>query len=280
MPAAVGLDRRVVPLEDGFQDVIGKAARGLGLADEALARDAGVSLEEVRRSMRGEFDEGVIRRLAPVLHLGGDALVALGKGDYRPRDPGPIPGFLALHTRWTDMIVNAYLAWDLRSREAAAFDTGGDCDEMLGAIRDRGLRLRAIFLTHTHGDHIAALARLKEETGARSYVGDREPIPGAEPFAAGAEFCLGSLSIRTLLTSGHSPGGITYLVSGGSRLLAIVGDSLFAGSMGGGNVSYAEALRNNREKVLALPAETVICPGHGPLTSVAEEREHNPFFAS
>ncbi|QSR84652.1 MBL fold metallo-hydrolase [Methylacidimicrobium sp. B4] len=270
----------MVPLEDGVEDVIGKAARGLGLADEPLARAAGVSLEEVRRVKRGELDERLIRRLASVLHLRGDALVALGKGDYRPRDPGPIPGFLAFHTAWSGMTVNAYLVWDLRTREAAAFDTGGDCDEMLGAIRDRGLQLRAIFLTHTHGDHIAALDRLKGETGARAYVGDQEPLPGAEPFAAGAEFSIGSLPIRTLLTNGHSPGGITYLVSGGPRLLAIVGDSLFAGSMGGGNVSYADALRNNREKVLALPADTVICPGHGPLTSVAEEREHNPFFTS
>ncbi|MDD4932907.1 MAG: MBL fold metallo-hydrolase, partial [Methylacidiphilaceae bacterium] len=86
--------------------------------------------------------------------------------------------------------------------------------------------------------------------------------------------------IRTLLTNGHSAGGITYLVAGGARPLAIVGDSLFAGSMGGGNVSYADALRNNREKILTLPGQTVICPGHGPLTTVEEEREHNPFFAS
>lgn len=270
----------MIPLEDGFQDVIGKAARGLGLADVPLARAAGVTPDEVRRARAGEFDEGVVRRLAAVLHLGGDALVALGKGEYRPHEPGKIPGFLAFHTHWADMVVNAYLVWELRTREAAAFDTGGDCTEMLAAIREHGLRLRSIFLTHTHGDHVAALDRLKEETGARVYVGERERIEGAEPFAAGREFRLGSLSIRTLLTNGHSPGGITYLVSGGPRLLAIVGDSLFAGSMGGGNVSYADALRNNKEKLLTLPAETLVCPGHGPVTTVGEEREHNPFFVS
>lgn len=270
----------MIPLEDGFQDVIGKAARGLGLADEVLARAAGVTPDEVRRAKRGEFDERVIRRLAPVLHLGGDALVALGRGEYRPREVGEIPGFLAFHTLWSDMTVNAYLAWDPKSREAAAFDTGGECDGMVAAIRDRELRLRSIFLTHTHGDHVAALGRLAQATGAAVYASDREPIAGAEPFPAGKEFSVGALSIRTLLTSGHSPGGITYLVSGGPRLLAIVGDSLFAGSMGGGNVSYADALRNNREKILTLPAGTVICPGHGPLTTVGEEREHNPFFVS
>jgi glyoxylase-like metal-dependent hydrolase (beta-lactamase superfamily II) len=61
--------------------------------------------------------------------------------------------------------------------------------------------------------------------------------------------------------------------------VAVVGDSLFAGSMGGGNVSYADALRNNLEKILTLPDETIICPGHGPMTTVGEEKVHNPFFA-
>jgi len=58
-----------------------------------------------------------------------------------------------------------------------------------------------------------------------------------------------------------------------------VGDSLFAGSMGGGNVSYQDALRNNLEKILTLPDSTIICPGHGPMTTVAQEKQHNPFFA-
>jgi hydroxyacylglutathione hydrolase len=58
-----------------------------------------------------------------------------------------------------------------------------------------------------------------------------------------------------------------------------VGDSLFAGSMGGGNVSYGDALQNNLDKILTLRDETIICPGHGPMTTVGEEKRHNPFFA-
>ena len=92
-------------------------------------------------------------------------------------------------------------------------------------------------------------------------------------------FELGGLRIDLLQTSGHSVGGITYWVRGLQRPVAIVGDAIFAGSMGGGMVSYEDALRNNREKILALPEETVLCPGHGPLTTVGEERQHNPFFA-
>ena len=87
------------------------------------------------------------------------------------------------------------------------------------------------------------------------------------------------MEIDTRLTWGHSSGGMTYVVTGLSRAIAIVGDSLFAGSMGGGNVSYDEALKNNLEKILTLPDETIICPGHGPMTTVGQEKEHNPFFA-
>ena len=62
------------------------------------------------------------------------------------------------------------------------------------------------------------------------------------------------------------------------RPIAVVGDSLFAGSMGGGVVSFADALENNREKILTLPDDTILCPGHGPMSSIAEEKAYNPFF--
>ena len=69
------------------------------------------------------------------------------------------------------------------------------------------------------------------------------------------------------------------MVAGLERPVAVAGDSLFAGSMGGGNVSYEDALRNNREKILTLPDETIVCPGHGPLTTVGKEKRENAFFA-
>ena len=117
-------------------------------------------------------------------------------------------------------------------------------------------------------------------TGAPAFVGDREPIDGAQTFAPGREFHAGKLKIETRLTWGHSPGGITYVVTGLERPVAVVGDAVFAGSMGGGGVSYADALNTNREGIFSLPDQTIICPGHGPMTTVGEERTHNPFFAA
>jgi len=86
------------------------------------------------------------------------------------------------------------------------------------------------------------------------------------------------LHVKALATSGHSVGGITYLISGLERPVAVVGDALFAGSMGGGMVSYADALENNRIKLMTLPDETIVCPGHGPMTTISQEKAHNPFF--
>jgi hydroxyacylglutathione hydrolase len=135
-----------------------------------------------------------------------------------------------------------------------------------------------ILLTHTHPDHIADLERLKSETDAAAFVSKLEPIAGAETFEPGRKFHIGSLTVDTRLTSGHSRGGITYVVQGLPKRLAVVGDAIFAGSMGGGAVSYADALRNNCQQILTLPEDTILCPGHGPLTTICEEKRHNPFF--
>jgi glyoxylase-like metal-dependent hydrolase (beta-lactamase superfamily II) len=71
---------------------------------------------------------------------------------------------------------------------------------------------------------------------------------------------------------------MTYLINGPNQDIAIVGDAIFAGSMGGGMVSYEDALRTNRDKIMTLPDKTILCPGHGPITSVGEEKKYNPFF--
>jgi glyoxylase-like metal-dependent hydrolase (beta-lactamase superfamily II) len=175
--------------------------------------------------------------------------------------------------------VNSYLVWDKGSRTAIAFDTGAQCGDMLRQAKKEDVTIKMILLTHGHADHVADLPRLKEETGALIYVSSREPVPGAELIEEGKRFHLGKLDIESRLTWGHSRGGMTYVVHGLARPVAIVGDSLFAGSMGGGSVSYDDALKNNLEKILTLPEETIICPGHGPMTTVGEEKVHNPFFA-
>lgn len=275
-PQTRGMKR--LPLEDNFSDVIGKAQRGLELNNSALASLSGTSAEAIRRVKNGEFDREILEAIAPHLRLGAKALVAMARGEWYPEIPSFPTGFEMFTTVYGDMTVNSYLVWDSATKEAAAFDTGASCDGMLAAIGRRGLSVKLILLSHSHDDHIEDLPTLRGVTGAPVYLSDRGSLAGAAPFAEGHEFTLGSLRIGTLHTYGHAGDGATFLVSGLAHPLAIVGDSLFASSMGGGLESYDDAYRNNVEKILPLPGETVIASGHGPLTTVAQEKLHNPFF--
>jgi glyoxylase-like metal-dependent hydrolase (beta-lactamase superfamily II) len=267
-----------IPLEDNFNDVLGKAQRGLQFGDEQLAKTAGVSVAELTRAKEGQFDETVVRKLASVLNLKADALIALGKKAWYPKDSGQVPGLAAFTTPYGDITVNSFLIWDPKTHQAAAFDTGADCSEMVKFAADKNIKIQMILLTHTHPDHIADLARLKAVTQAQAFVCKLETIDGAETFEVSRKFTVGPLKIDTRQTSGHSRGGVTYVISGLPNRIAVVGDSMFASSMGGGGISYADALRNNRDQILTLPDDTILCPGHGPLTTVGEEKQHNPFF--
>jgi glyoxylase-like metal-dependent hydrolase (beta-lactamase superfamily II) len=266
-----------IPLEDSFMDIIGKTQRGLKLADGDLSAQAGISVEDLARVKGGEASEPLLRKLAPALNLGANALVDSANKAWFPASV-EVAGLKQFNTVYEDMTVNFYLAWDPQSKQAVVFDTGADCSPALQFAKANSLTINLILLTHTHVDHIVDLARLKAETGAPAWVGKNEKFADAQPFAEGKTFDVGALKIETRQTSGHAAGGVTYVISGLVRPVAVVGDALFAGSMGGGMISFAEALDTNRRKIFTLPDDTVLCPGHGPLTTVSEEKAHNPFY--
>jgi hydroxyacylglutathione hydrolase len=271
-----------IPLEDNFTDVLGKAQRGLKLTDADLTARASLKPDELAALQRGEIREHAIRAVARALQLNPAATLALARKEWYPQQPDFPRGFALFNTRVDEsMTVNSYLIWDSRSRLAAAFDTGMDCSAMLDTIAAEKLTLRYIFLTHTHEDHVADLARLASSTKAEVWSSEREPAehPGAKTFAENAHFHLGELAVKTLFTWGHSPGQTTYYVTGLSWPLAVVGDSLFAASVGGSPEHFAAQLQNNRDKIFRLPADTVLACGHGPLTTLNQERRYNPFFA-
>ena len=269
-----------IPLEDTFADIIAKAQRGLGISDSELAEQARVTAADVRKLREGKLDEVALYRVAPILDLAARPLVELATGKWTPPDIALPHGAAQFNTTFGDMTVNSYLVWDPKTKRGIAFDTGADAGEMLSTARNEQVKIELILFTHSHADHIAAFGELRSATGAPAYIGERESVEGAEKLPEGKRLTVGGLEIETLLTWGHSEGALTYFVRGLGVPLAIAGDSIFAGSMGGGAVSYRDALQNNLEKILVLPNETIICPGHGPLTTVAKERAENPFFAS
>lgn len=191
---------------------------------------------------------------------------------------------------------NAYLVIDRASGDAAMVDPGDDAEQLTAGINEAGVTLRAIWLTHAHFDHIGAVRALREgfavpvflheadaamfEAGpyqAASYglpfEGDEVP---RERFAEGQGLALGGLSFTVMHTPGHSPGHVTLYGHG----IALVGDCLFAGSIGRTDLPFGSsaALGRSLRRIVALPPETRVLPGHGPATTVGAERRSNPYI--
>jgi hydroxyacylglutathione hydrolase len=268
-----------IPLEDLFEDIVGKAQRGLQVSDQELGQRARLDPEELRMLKKGAGTEATVPGLAEALGLGPKALAASHSRSWYPTDVPAVDGARQFNTPLMDMTVNAYLIWNPETKEAAIFDTGADASELLAYVDSAGLTVKYLFLTHTHQDHVADLGAISKRIRVEIFSPELERLPETKIVREGDQVRLGKLRIEAKLTNGHSPGGTSYVVNGLQNTVAVVGDSLFAGSMGGAPNDYQKALRNNREKLLSLPVDTLVCPGHGPLTTVANERQHNPFFA-
>ncbi len=108
-----------------------------------------------------------------------------------------------------------------------------------------------------------------------------EQAPRDQRVISGESVSVGALIVDARLTPGHASDGVTYVIGGwpgGAPMAAVVGDAIFAGSMGKDFNTPQSAQQKIREEILSLPLDTLVCPGHGPLTTIAEEKENNPFF--
>jgi hydroxyacylglutathione hydrolase len=271
----------LIPLEDNFNDLIAKCQRGYGISDAELAARAEITPEDLAALKAGEPRLALLRRVARHLQLSPDALETLAKKEAYPRAPIFPRGFAMFNTRHEDMTVNNYLVWDNKTREAAVIDTGAEPSELLSVIVGERLRVKQILLTHTHDDHIAALPEIVAATRAEVWSHEKEPVdfPDARTFTDNDYFHLGVIAIKCLPTWGHSPGQTTFYVQGLSWPLALCGDALFSASVGGSPTHFREQIKNTRARIFSLPKDTVIGPGHGPLTTLAHERKYNPFYA-
>jgi glyoxylase-like metal-dependent hydrolase (beta-lactamase superfamily II) len=268
----------MIKLEDFHEDILGKAMRGLGIGKNEMASRLQCEKSNVEAMLSGGVNEALISAMAEELDLDAEKLLRSAQKQWCPA-PLVIHGLKQFNLPFGDMLVSAYVAWDETSKQAWIFDTGPMAEPILSFIQEQKLSVNAIFLTHTHRDHIACLDKLRAGAGNPSvYVHELESIDGCESVADGFSYSFGSISLKALHTHGHALGGMTYVIDGLERSIAIVGDAIFAGSIGGGMISYQDALRTNREKIMTLPDDTVLCPGHGPMTTVGEEKKNNPFF--
>ena len=180
---------------------------------------------------------------------------------------------------------NCYILGDKKPGNAAIIDPGDEGARILRTIEAHGLSPSCIINTHGHADHIAAVAYLEERLkNIRVYIheADAQMLTGltnkALSFVAdGDEIAAGDLRFKVIHTPGHTPGGISLLTSG--HLFS--GDSLFCGSIGRTDLpggSMKQLIRALKEKILTLPGETIVHPGHGPASTIKYEKINNPFL--
>ena len=194
---------------------------------------------------------------------------------------------------------NCSILGDEASREAMVVDPGDDIEQVMAVITRHQLQVKQIVVTHAHIDHVGGAMKLKRLTGAPILLNQNDlallkmldeqaawigvPPPGQvaidQSLADADQLRVGSLAATVLHTPGHTEGSVCLYLPAEKTLLA--GDTLFAGSIGRTDLpggSFEKILRSLHGPVLALPDETVVVPGHGPLTAIGEERQSNPFL--
>lgn len=273
-------------LEDHLGDIIAKGRTIGGVSATAAARAAGISEGELA-SLEKSGSVGSLKinfaGLGKAMAMSPEKLEAIAKG-WVPsaKDLGAWRELRVFTTADDEgMTVNCYLAWDEVTRDAALFDTGMDAAPVLKCLGEDQLNLRHIFITHSHWDHVDALPKIREAWPKAKVHSGSKNAPVDQRNKPNEIIHLGGLRVTHRETPGHAEDGVTYLVGNWQEdapHVAIVGDTIFAGSIGRGNQSWDLARQKIREQILSLPPDTLLCPGHGPLTTVAEEREHNPFF--
>lgn len=194
---------------------------------------------------------------------------------------------------------NCSVIGDEGTREAMVIDPGADINDVLALVRKHGLTVKQIVITHAHIDHVGGAMKLRQITGApillnqndyallkmldvqAAWVGMASPgkVEIDQSLAEGEKLRAGSLEATVLHTPGHTEGSVCLYFSAQQKLIA--GDTLFAGSIGRTDLpggSLEKIMSSLHQRVLALPDETIVVPGHGPLTTIGEERESNPFL--
>ena len=214
---------------------------------------------------------------------------------------------------------NCSILGDSETGEAIVVDPGDDVERILELLSRRGLKVRAIVSTHTHIDHVGGLAQLHVATGAPVLIHEADlplysnlemqagwlgvPTPAIMQIRdfvkEGDALRWGGFAARVLHTPGHTPGSISLVIESDSRPAApashahtdgkgsapsrlLAGDTLFQGSIGRTDLpggSFPEIIRSIHDKLLVLPDDLVVYPGHGSTTTIGEEREHNPFLS-
>lgn len=192
------------------------------------------------------------------------------------------------------------IVMDPKTKRAIVVDPGGDEDRIEAKLRSLGAHVEAIVHTHAHIDHVGATAGVQHATGARACIHEDDrflyallPVQSAMLGIAmpemvdmegslkdGTSLKAGAIEMGVLHTPGHTPGSVTFVVTSGGDTRVFTGDTLFRRGIGRTDLWGGDAraiLRSLKEKILTLPEDAIVVPGHGPTTTIGDERAKNPF---
>jgi glyoxylase-like metal-dependent hydrolase (beta-lactamase superfamily II) len=193
--------------------------------------------------------------------------------------------------------VNCYIVFDEKTKEAIVIDPGDDAQEILHLVNGKGLKVKYIVNTHAHFDHVGANKQIRDATGAELLIHEADnnllggtanqarmfgmtapSSPKADRYVKhGDVIKAGDISLKVLHTPGHSAGGISLAGDG----VVFTGDALFAGSIGRTDLMGGDLMTlitSIKEHLMTLPDDTVVLSGHGPQSTIGEERRDNPFL--
>lgn len=192
---------------------------------------------------------------------------------------------------------NCYIVWDEETKKTAIIDPGGDYKVLKQMIEKKDLDIEYVVLTHAHADHIGAVGDLKNDYNVKVLVHDEDydmlrnkrinhsdvmgnkviELKADRKLYDGDEIIIGNTKLNVIHTPGHSKGSICLKAD----KVLFTGDTLFAGSIGRTDLeggSYTEIIKSIKNKLTVLPHDTTVYPGHGPSTTIKEEKESNPFL--
>ncbi len=195
---------------------------------------------------------------------------------------------------------NCYLVFSEETKQAVLIDPGDEAERLLGALEQQNLSLEAIWLTHAHFDHIGAVQGIRNtfDVPVLLHPNDKElyhnsykaaaiwNIPFEQPTAETTDLTdeqilnLAGVDVKCLFTPGHAPGHIAFYIE--SQSLVLAGDALFQGSIGRTDLpsgNHTELIESIKTKLLVLPDDTQVYPGHGPETTIGIEKIYNPFLS-